>query len=260
MLEYSFETEDGTKTLADLFDGRSQLLVHHFMFGPKYTARCPICSSAADTIDGTVIRPSQRDVRLVRVSRAPLEKLLADKQRIGWPFPWVRSLRSDFGFDFDVSATEEQQQPLLERGNLGPVAYLAADCGTDPAGYLAEAPGISAFAPEHVTVYHPLLDLRARNRGPDRVVPAVGPGHLVGATRAAGYGSAVTTRTSKAARGHDDSKTDTKDHDDQPRHMEAHPGGAELRRHSPALIGRLMGSPRPMPLDALRGRPSGDPR
>src|SRR5881397_2099362 len=98
--EYSFETEDGTKTLAELFDGRSQLLIYHFMFGPEYAAGCPVCSSGADTFDGAVVHLNQRDVTFLCVSRAPLETLQAYKRRMGWSFPWVSSLGSDFNFDF----------------------------------------------------------------------------------------------------------------------------------------------------------------
>src|SRR5436190_1020808 len=143
--EYSFETEDGTKTLAELFDGRSQLMVYNFMFGPAYEAGCPVCSSGADTYDGAVAHLNARDVTFLCVSRAPLEKLKAYKQRMGWSFPWVSSQRSDFNFDFGASHTEEEIKPFLEGGNLGPVPELAADCGTDPAGYISEAPVLTSF-------------------------------------------------------------------------------------------------------------------
>jgi predicted dithiol-disulfide oxidoreductase (DUF899 family) len=151
--EYRFESEGGTKTLAELFDGRSQLLVYHFMFGPEYTAGCPVCSAAADTFDGAVEHLKARDVTFLCSSRAPLQRLVAYKQRMGWTFPWVSSLESDFNFDFDVSHTEEQLAPFL--GNeLGPVPGLAAACGTDPAGYMAEGPGLSAFALSDGGVHH----------------------------------------------------------------------------------------------------------
>jgi predicted dithiol-disulfide oxidoreductase (DUF899 family) len=144
--EYRFETDDGTKTLAELFDGRSQLLVYHFMFGPEYTAGCPVCSSGADTFDGAVAHLNARDVTFLCVSRAPLERLHAYRRRMGWSFPWVSSLGTDFNFDFEVSATEEQLAPFLE-GDIPPVvAQMATACGTDPAGYVTEAPGLSAFA------------------------------------------------------------------------------------------------------------------
>jgi len=151
--EYRFETEDGSKTLAELFDGRSQLLVYHFMFGPEYEAGCPVCSSAADTFDGAVQHLKARDVTFLCISRAPFERLDAYKRRMGWQFPWVSSHGIDFNFDFDASHTEEQLAPFLE-GGVGPVVSgLAADCGTDPAGYLAEAPGLSAFALSDGVVY-----------------------------------------------------------------------------------------------------------
>jgi predicted dithiol-disulfide oxidoreductase (DUF899 family) len=155
--EYTFETEEGTRTLAELFDGRSQLLVYHFMFGPSYEAGCPVCSSSADAVNGVLPHLHARDVTMLYVSRAPLEKLLAYKKRMGWDFPWVSSGDSDFNFDFDVSQTEEQLQermgPMLE--NPPPVmSQLATETGTDVAGFLSEAPGLSAFAMEDGTVYH----------------------------------------------------------------------------------------------------------
>jgi predicted dithiol-disulfide oxidoreductase (DUF899 family) len=152
--DYSFETDEGRKTLAELFDGRSQLLVYHFMFGPEYTAGCPVCSSGADSFDGAVQHLNARDVTFLCVSRAPLERLQAYRRRMGWQFSWVSSLGTDFNFDFDVSHTEEQLAPFLE-GDVGPVVgELAVACGTDPAGYVAEAPGLSAFALADGVVYH----------------------------------------------------------------------------------------------------------
>jgi predicted dithiol-disulfide oxidoreductase (DUF899 family) len=166
--EYEFETDEGTKTLAELFDGRSQLLVYHFMFGPAYDAGCPTCSSGADTFDGAVVHLNARDVTFICASRAPLEKLQAYKRRMGWGFPWVSSLGSDFNFDFGVSFTEEQQrgeveynyrsiQPkaILEAGvDNAEFQALAAAVGTDLQGYLTELPGLSAFALEEGVVYH----------------------------------------------------------------------------------------------------------
>jgi predicted dithiol-disulfide oxidoreductase (DUF899 family) len=152
--EYSFDTEDGTKSLAELFDGRSQLMIYHFMFGPAYEAGCPVCSSGADTYDGALPHLNARDVTFLCVSRAPLEKLLSYRRRMGWSFPWVSSQGSDFNFDLGASHTEEEVRPFLEAGNLGPVPGLAADCGTDPAGYIVEAPLLNAFALEDGTVYH----------------------------------------------------------------------------------------------------------
>ena len=151
--EYSFDTEAGTKTLAELFDGRSQLLIYHFMFGPAYTAGCPVCSSAADTFDGAVAHLNARDVTFMCVSRAPLEKLQAYKQRMGWTFPWA-STADDFNFDFGASHTEEELKPFLESGQLGPVPAMAAQCGTDPAGYLSEGPVLNAFALAGGVVHH----------------------------------------------------------------------------------------------------------
>jgi predicted dithiol-disulfide oxidoreductase (DUF899 family) len=152
--DYRFETGEGTKTLAELFDGRSQLLVYHFMFGPEYTAGCPVCSSAADTFDGAVPHLKARDVTFLCISRAPLERLQAYKRRLGWKFHWVSSLGTDFNFDFDASHTEEQLAPFLE-GDVPPVVtQLAAACGTDPAGYVAEGPGLSAFVLSDGVVYH----------------------------------------------------------------------------------------------------------
>jgi predicted dithiol-disulfide oxidoreductase (DUF899 family) len=152
--EYRFETEDGTKTLAELFDGRSQLLVYHFMFGPAYTAGCPVCSSGADTYDGAVPHLNARDVTFTSISRAPLERLLGYRERMGWSFPWASSEGSDFNYDFEATHTEEQIAPFLEGGNLGPVPELAAACGTDPAGYIVEGPGLSAFALSDGVVHH----------------------------------------------------------------------------------------------------------
>lgn len=152
--EYRFETDDGTKTLAELFAGRSQLLVYHFMFGEEYTAGCPVCSAGADTFNGAVPHLQARDVTFLCVSRAPLERLQAYKRRMGWTFPWVSFRTTDFNFDFAVSHTREQLASFLE-GDVPPVvAQLAVACGTDPAGYMAEGPGLSAFVLSEGVVYH----------------------------------------------------------------------------------------------------------
>ena len=168
--EYRFETEEGGASLADLFRGRSQLLVYHFMFGPDYTAGCPSCSAIADGFDGFVVHLANHDVTLSAVSRAPLAKLQAYKRRMGWTFPWSSSLGSDFNFDFNVSVTEEQQRDGAVEYNYrrsghalnakpeaaakGPVVF-AAMSGTDPATYMRERPGMSAFALENGgVVYH----------------------------------------------------------------------------------------------------------
>jgi predicted dithiol-disulfide oxidoreductase (DUF899 family) len=150
--EYHFATEQGTKTLAELFDGRSQLLVYHFMFGPDYEAGCPVCSSSADTVNGAVPHLNARDLTMLYVSRAPLEKLEAYKRRMGWTFPWASSYESDFNFDFEVSAPKEQVAQMLE-GAPPIVEQLAADCGTDAPGYMTERQALSAFALEDGVVY-----------------------------------------------------------------------------------------------------------
>jgi predicted dithiol-disulfide oxidoreductase (DUF899 family) len=152
--DYRFDTEAGQRTLAELFDGRSQLLVYHFMFGPEYEAGCPVCSSSADTVNGAVPHLNARDVTMLYVSRAPLEKLRAYKRRMGWTFPWVSSSDSDFNFDFDVSAPKETVAKMLEGGAPPILERLGAECGTDPAGYLTERQALSAFALEDGTVYH----------------------------------------------------------------------------------------------------------
>jgi predicted dithiol-disulfide oxidoreductase (DUF899 family) len=163
--DYRFETDEGAASLADLFRGRSQLLVYHFMFGPDYEAGCPACSAIADGFNGFVVHLENHDVAFSAISRAPLEKLQAYKRRMGWTFPWASSHDTDFNYDFNTSYTEEQQRegiveynfttrdvrPVLESG--GPVA-TAAMCGTDPATFMLEAPGMSAFALEDAVVYH----------------------------------------------------------------------------------------------------------
>ena len=163
--EYRFETDEGTASLADLFKGRSQLLVYHFMFGPDYTAGCPSCSAIADGFDGSVVHLANHDVTLSAVSRAPLAKLQAYKQRMGWRFPWASSLGSDFNADFNVQVTEEQQregaieynyrrEPALQSPGDEGEGVLAAMTGTDAATYVREKPGMSAFAIEDGVVYH----------------------------------------------------------------------------------------------------------
>ena len=152
--EYSFDTDDGTKTLAELFDGRSQLLVYHFMFGPEYEAGCAVCSSSADGFDAVVPHLNAKDVTFLCISRAPLEKLNAYKRRMGWRFPWASSAGSEFNFDFKVSAPKEQVEQMLEAGAPPVVEQMADDCGTDPAGYLTEAQALSAFALFDGVVHH----------------------------------------------------------------------------------------------------------
>jgi predicted dithiol-disulfide oxidoreductase (DUF899 family) len=160
--EYRFETDEGSASLQDLFRGRSQLLVYHFMFGPDYTAGCPSCSAIADGYNGFVVHLANHDVMLWTVSRAPLAKLQAYKQRMGWSFPWASSFGSDFNYDFQVTFTEEQQQSGVVEHNframdtsseLGDQQTLAV-YGTDVETALREAPGMSAFALEDGVVYH----------------------------------------------------------------------------------------------------------
>jgi predicted dithiol-disulfide oxidoreductase (DUF899 family) len=151
--DYRFETEDGTKTLADLFDGRSQLLVYHFMFGPPYQAGCPVCSSIADTLDPQVAHLNARDASLLLASRAPLEKLLAYRERMGWGIDWVSSDGSDFNRDLGFLHTEEELKPFLEGEIPATVEENARMCGTDAAGYVAEGPGLSVYALSDGVVY-----------------------------------------------------------------------------------------------------------
>src|ERR687892_1694056 len=164
--EYRFDTDEGNVSLADLFRGRSQLVIYHFMFGPDYEAGCPSCSAIADGFNGFVAHLANHDVMLWAASRAPLEKLQEYKRRMGWTFPWASSLGSDFNFDFDVQFTKEQQsEGGIEynyrreaawqlRGDEGPVTEIAAMTGTDVATYTRERPGMSAFVLEDGVVYH----------------------------------------------------------------------------------------------------------
>jgi predicted dithiol-disulfide oxidoreductase (DUF899 family) len=150
--DYQFETEAGTKALADLFDGRSQLLVYHFMFGPDWEAGCPVCSSIADTLDPQVVHLKARDTTLLLASRAPLEKLLAYRKRMSWGIDWVSSGGSDFNRDLGFLSTEEELKPYLKE--IHPtVAQNASMCGTDAAGYMAEGPGLSVYALSDGSVY-----------------------------------------------------------------------------------------------------------
>jgi predicted dithiol-disulfide oxidoreductase (DUF899 family) len=154
--EYRFDAEDGTRTLAELFDGRSQLVVYHFMFGPNYEAGCPTCSSMADGFDGLVPHLHARDVTLLCVSRAPLEKLQAYRSRMGWSFPWVSSANTDFSLDFDGAFADqvvrEQFAPIQD--DLPPIAQQnAAATGTDVLDYVKEIPAASVFTLQDGTVY-----------------------------------------------------------------------------------------------------------
>jgi len=156
--EYRFETDEGIRTLAELFDGRSQLLVYHFMFGPSYEAGCPTCSSSADVVNGVLPHLNARDVSMVYVSRAPLATLRAYQRRMGWSFPWASSADSDFNFDFGASRTEEQTRewikPMIEAGVPPVVDHLASACGTDVVGYLSEGPGFSTFVLDDGDIFH----------------------------------------------------------------------------------------------------------
>jgi predicted dithiol-disulfide oxidoreductase (DUF899 family) len=154
--EYSFETEDGKRSLADLFDGRSQLLVYHFMFGPGYEAGCPVNSSMVDGFDGLVPHLHARDLTLLLVSRAPLEKLEAYKHRMGWTIPWVSSANTDFNFDFGASFTEDKlSESGLSLEELPPIARQnAAACGADLLEYISEAPVVNTFVLEDGAVHH----------------------------------------------------------------------------------------------------------
>ena len=163
---YRFDTNEGSATLADLFGGRSQLLIYHFMFGPDYKAGCPSCSAIADGFNGFAVHLAHHDVMLMAVSRAPLAKLQAYQQRMAWTFPWASSFGSDFNADFAVGFTEAQQRdggikynyrhegPWRLKGDGGDLAKFAATAGTDPATYIRERPGMSAFVLEDGVVYH----------------------------------------------------------------------------------------------------------
>jgi predicted dithiol-disulfide oxidoreductase (DUF899 family) len=172
--EYRFETDEGSASLADLFRGRSQLLVYHYMFGPDYTAGCATCSTIADGFNGFAVHLANHDVMLSAVSRAPLAKVQAYKRRMGWTFPWASSFGGDFNSDFNISFTEEQQREgdieynyrrepawqlrtdegMASRMPGTPVGDNAAMTGTDPATYTRERPGMSAFALEDGVIYH----------------------------------------------------------------------------------------------------------
>jgi len=165
---YRFDTDEGSASLIDLFRGRSQLLVYHFMFGTEYTAGCPSCSAIADGFNGIEVHLANHDVSLTAVSRAPLTKLQAYKRRLGWTFPWSSSAPSDFNADFNVWFSEEQQRAGLieynyERGGHAmdqttvvpeAVREIARQCGTDVPTYARDRPGMSAFALKDGVVHH----------------------------------------------------------------------------------------------------------
>ncbi len=162
--EYRFETDEGSASLKDLFRGRSQILMYHFMFGPDYTAGCPACSAIADGFNGIAVHLANHDVMLWAVSRAPLAKLQGYRKRMGWTFPWASSFGSDFNADFSVYFTEEQQraggieynyrrEAPMQASSENPDSF-AAMTGTDVATYARERPGMSAFALEDGVVYY----------------------------------------------------------------------------------------------------------
>jgi predicted dithiol-disulfide oxidoreductase (DUF899 family) len=169
---YRFDTDEGSASLADLFKGRSQLLIYHFMFGPDYKAGCPSCSAIADGFNGIAVHLENHDVSLVTVSRAPLAKLQAFKKRMGWTFPWASSFNTDFNDDFNVRFTEEQQRTgtidynyrregvwqlntlANQAPDMSPVGQIAAMTGTDRSTYTRERPGMSSFVLEDGVVYH----------------------------------------------------------------------------------------------------------
>jgi predicted dithiol-disulfide oxidoreductase (DUF899 family) len=166
--DYQFDTDNGRASLADLFAGNSQLLIYHFMFGPDYTAGCPACSAIADGFNGFAVHLANHDVTLGAVSRAPIERIQAYKQRMGWTFPWASSDDRDFSYDFQTAYSEEQQRSGVGEYNFadadmrwaldvpddGPFADWAATTGTSWPTYTREAPGMSAFVLEDGVVYH----------------------------------------------------------------------------------------------------------
>jgi predicted dithiol-disulfide oxidoreductase (DUF899 family) len=178
--DYRFDTDAGEKALVELFDGRSQLLVYHFMFGPSYQAGCPVNSSIADTVDGVLPHLHARDVTFLLVSQAPLEKLQAYRHRMGWSLPWVSTARTDFNFDLGFSYTEEQAREAVAQmrptgletrpgtgTGLPPIVeHNARSTGTDVVGYLTESPGFSTFVRglEFLMGYYPILDHAPKGR------------------------------------------------------------------------------------------------
>ena len=177
--DYVFDTDEGTASLADLFRGRSQLLIYHFMFGPDYEGGCPSCSAIADGFNGSVVHLANHDVTLCAVSRAPLAKLQAYKERMGWSFPWASASDSDFNYDFHVTHTNDEWQSgaveynfrtvdlRLQETDENPfVAAIMASVGTDWPTYRKEGPGLSAFALEDGVIYH---TYSAYERGVDAI-------------------------------------------------------------------------------------------
>jgi predicted dithiol-disulfide oxidoreductase (DUF899 family) len=168
--EYSFDTDTGARTLAELFDGRTQLVIYHHMFGPHYQAGCPTCSTIADTVDGIFVHLASRDVTLICASGAPLEKIQPYKRRMGWSFDWVSTYEGAFNFDLGFSHTDEEVQSFVH--DVPPIVDTpAAMCGTDRAGYLTEEPGMSVFALDDGIVHQ---TYSARNRGAEPLMAYYG--------------------------------------------------------------------------------------
>jgi predicted dithiol-disulfide oxidoreductase (DUF899 family) len=151
--QYRFDTDTGPRTLAELFDGRSQLIVYHFMFGPDYTAGCPVCSSIADGFNGNIAHLNARDTTFTCISRAPLAKLQAYKQRMGWDFPWASSHGSDYALDLEIAHPVETARGWLAGGVPLVAAKMAEECGTEPAVYVSESPIMNTYTLEDGTVY-----------------------------------------------------------------------------------------------------------
>ncbi len=178
--DYTFQTAEGPRSLAQLFEGRSQLAIYNFMFGPDYVAGCPVCSSIADSFNGVLEHLKAQDVTMISVSRAPLDKLIAYRKRMGWNFNWASSFESDFNFDFGRSVTTETVATWFEDEPPQVPARLAAECGTDAVSYMSERPGLSVFTRsggdvyltysttarglEPVMVYYGILDRVPRGR------------------------------------------------------------------------------------------------
>jgi predicted dithiol-disulfide oxidoreductase (DUF899 family) len=151
--EYSFETAEGTKSLAELFEGHSQLLIYHFMFGPDYAAGCKVCSSIADNLDPNAIHLAARDVKLTLVSRAPLEKLQGYRKRMGWGLDWASTVGSEFNRELGFLHTEEEVKPFFEGGVPPAVEQSAEASGVDAVTYASEGPGLSAYILSDGAVY-----------------------------------------------------------------------------------------------------------
>jgi predicted dithiol-disulfide oxidoreductase (DUF899 family) len=168
--QYAFQTADGPKALAELFDGRSQLVVYHFMFGPDWEAGCPVCSSIADSFDGAVEHLKARDVTMIAISRAPIDKLLAFRERMGWGFNWASSYESDFNWDFKHSSTRQDASKWADQ--VPPfVATFASATGSDVVGYITEGPGLTVFTRDGDDVY---LAYESTSRGLEMVMTYYG--------------------------------------------------------------------------------------